>query len=243
MKTKTKNRRLKPAIALSILLLASTATALPVTEDRLDGYGKTRTLLQASSGAEAAWNSFVQVHSGSASAQLTGSGGDTAKVDVGPLRIPLSRMSESRIQFWAYYEDNDESRPTVDLVLSNGRRLEGYRNTVPVGGTNAEIVDEVDLGYPSVGLWTQMTVQACPAAGSECGFYSSHAAEDPLIPDTFVIGTPKNLAQWAATFPGAYIVQARLRYGDDAAVEDYTVYVDSLRISGTIVDLEPSTGV
>lgn len=226
-----------------MLLLGTVATGALTVEDKLQPGSKTRFALEASSGAEARWNSFVQVYRGTFSPQLTGSDGDTGKINIGPLNLPLSGLSESGITFWAYFETNDGSVPRVDFVLDNGRRMEGYRNTSPVTGTKAEIVDEADLGYTAVSLWTQMKVQDCPFAGSECGFYSSNAGVDPLLPASFGISTPKNLAEWSAQFPGARIVQMRIAYGDDAPAVpgvDDTIYIDSLKMRGRTYDLEPT---
>lgn len=223
-------------LALSVLVVPIAYGAL-TTAPKLAPTGPATSTLSASGTAEADWNSFIQVHDGSVSAYLTASGdGDAAKVDISPINKPL----DSPITFWAYFEDNDGAVPRIDLVLSNGRRLEGYRNTEPVTGTKAELVDEVDLGYPAVSLWTKMRVASCPNAGSECGFYSSFAGIDPLIPGTYGISSPKNLDQWLTLFPGARIVQVRIAYGDDvlAGPTPYSIYVDGLRIGSTNYDIE-----
>jgi hypothetical protein len=211
-------------------------------------------------GDGARWNSFVQIFDGSFSAQLTASGtGDASKVDLSPLNIPLARLTEAGITFWAYFEHTNDFVPRVDFVLDNGRRLEGYRNTAPSAllpadkapgdyGIGCESTDNGDgdcQGYASSDLWTLMAVTPCPVAGTECGFYSSVAVADPLIDDDWILAGaegPQNIAAWVADpdFASAKVVQMRIAYGDDNGAAD-TMYVDDVRIGGRFIKIEPES--
>lgn len=158
----------------------------------------------------ATWNPFIQVWDGSFSAELNFGphDDDFGAVVISPLNIPLSTLKTlgtGGITFWAYFYDLKKMTPIVDMVLDNGRVMEGV-SSVPVTGT----VDcESGTGckqYPTSDLWIQMK----PYNGWTSS-YSGVAGSG--IPAGWGLTNAKTLLDWYTLFPTARVVQLRISYG------------------------------
>lgn len=194
--------------------------------------------LSGSTTARATWNPFIQVFDGSFSAELntgTLAGVDFAAVIISPLNIPLSTLKTlgpGGITFWAYFYNCPTSNQQliVEFVLDNGRVISGYASEPVVAGA---IQCESGLGYPSSELWRQMkpTNQ----------WYSSFAGPDPLIPDTWDINNPQNLAAWWGLpgFASARIIQLRISFWSDGG--NRQVFIDNVIFVGRPIPLEPES--
>jgi hypothetical protein len=186
------------------------------------------------------------VYDGSFSAALyTGTDSDSGgKILIGPLSLPLSVFTDSRITFWAYFYSSETAgyaRPFINIVLDNGRWIEGESSTTMSG---AAIKNEVDQGYRSADLWVLMKPSA--------GWYTSYPG-DPAL--TAVSGctlmAPCPLSTWQAAFPTAKVIQIQIEYGSQAPTgQDKLVFIDDVSIpaappfSATMsmtVPIEPET--
>jgi hypothetical protein len=241
--------------ATVLILTVVSAFALVAYADPLvlRPVGRIRVSLEGSKGSgngsfKATWNPFVQVWDGSFSAELgftsDPAGGDEfAAVIISPLSIPLSTLKTlgaGGITFWVYHYDNVNMHPIVDMILDNGRWMEGVGSVTVAAG--ATINSETGQGYPSADWWIQMK----PVDG----WFSSFAAADPAIPDGWnSAGAAATLAQWSTQFPTARIVQLRISYGfcgmfaaavcNPVASDAGLVYLDTVVFVGRAIPIEP----
>jgi len=186
--------------------------------------------------ARATWNPWIQVYDGSFSAELntgTMAGTDFAAVVISPLNVPLSTLKTlgaGGIRFWVYFYDcpSTTQQLVVELVLDNGRVMEGYDSTPVLGGGIA--CESAAPSYPRADLWTQMkpTDQ----------WYSSFAGTDPLIPGTWTIANPQTIATWWGTFSSARIIQMRISFWSTAST-NYQAFVDNVIFCGRPIPIEP----
>jgi len=186
--------------------------------------------------ARATWNPFIQVYDGSFSAELntgtTGPSTDFAAVVISPLNVPLSTLKTlgaGGIRFWVYFYDcpSTTQQLVVDLVLDNGRVMEGYDSQTILGGAPP---CESTLGFPGSEFWVQMkpTDQ----------WYSSFAGTDPLIPASWTIANPQTLAAWWGTFPTARIIQLRIAFWSDGT-GNKQAFIDNVIFCGRPIPIEP----
>ena len=242
----------KAIVGVILIAVLTASTTLVVAIDyynsqRLRPVGRVRVSLEGN----ARWNGFVQVHDGSFSAELFTDADNSAAVIVSPLSIPLAGLRASDITFWAYHYSTTNVYPMIDFILDNGRRMEGSAfdakaSTEPVSGTvycedgSGANPPQTCLGFPTADIWIRMKAKDA--------FYSSYAAgtptPDPLIPASFGINTPKTIAQWAAQFPGAKIVQMMIAYrapSSPSPIVDIEVYIDDITIRGRLIPVEPES--
>jgi hypothetical protein len=235
----------KKAILAAVFMLTLVSTALvayaiappfllrPTGRIRvaLESYGHT---------GSATWMaSEPHVYDGSFSAALySGDDSDSgSKILIGPLSTPLSSFTDARMTFWAYFyssETGGHARPFINIVLDNGRWIEGESST-PVSG--ATIKNEEDQGYWSADLWVQMKPSA--------GWYTSYGT-DPVLAgahvDTCTLMNPCQLSTWQAAFPTARVIQIQIEYGSQATTgQGKLVFIDNAVIIGTLVPIEPET--
>jgi hypothetical protein len=263
-------------IAVIAVLAVSIADIYGTLSFRLNPAGLTRVSLSSGGTGAASWNNFIQVMDGSFAAQLdAGTGaGDSASVTLSPLHVPLSRLAAlapggTAVNFWAYFQNNRLVTPTVDMVLDNGRRMEGdamfLDASQPVSGTVDCATDDPTqgagntcrggvgpgTGYEGSDLWILMKPRN--------DWYSSFAGVDPCFtigafPGTLCplgwtatgnnpdISHPATLAQWSAQFPGAQVVQLRITYYNPAVpFTNPVVYIDDVIFAGALLRVEPET--
>ncbi len=229
-------------LALMSIVIATSSLIL------LHPIGKERVALTADGGGIATWNPEAPAfYTGSYSARLD-TGADTdedgfaggAGIMVGPENMKLSLLTPEAISYWMYAYSCSGRTPYVDLVLDNGRTMEGT-SSVPIDQLGIELDDdpadtvtsELEQGYPSANLWVNMKPSD--------GWYSSFAANDDLIPDEFA--APQTMAVWQAKFPDAKVIQYKVQYGygNQGPDADCTVFVDALKVKSRTINIEPET--
>jgi len=231
--------------ATALILIALSAFAIVAYADtlRLTPRGRIRVSLEdnsaaTSGGGRATWNPFIQVFDGSFSAELntgTVAGTAFAAVVISPFNIALTTLKTvgaGGIRFWVYFYDTPSSNQqlVVDLVLDNGRVMEGYGSEPVVAGP---ILSESDLGYPTSEIWRLMK----PVDK----FYSSFATSDPLIDDSWTIGNPQTIATWQADpdFATAKVIQLRIAFFSDGTNKQ--AFIDNVTFIGITVLIEPES--
>jgi hypothetical protein len=198
------------------------------------------------------WGRAPQVFDGSFSARLFsghGGGENGGGIYIGPLDIPLSSLTESQITFWVYHQTShtlcegpvpeNECHPYVNIVLDNGRKIEGVTSVAVTGAT---IIYEDDQGFPSADIWTQMRPTDAPLGGGG-GWYTSYP-DDPVL-DPVKLCTNSvggcTLDTWKAAFSTAKVIQIQIQFGLWTG-DDQIVYIDSVMIGTLVVPIEPETG-
>jgi hypothetical protein len=233
-------------IALAMLIVFSTsALIVHSTSDPaflLSPQGTVRVALQvvgsSTSTGSATWNAIApRVFDGAFSAKLVigGSPGDGGGVFIGPLSFPLSDLTNDRITFWVYHFDG-VANPHVNIVLDNGRTLEG-KDSTPV---DSSITPKCESGagcqvWPSANIWVQMM----PTDSFTTSFPS-----DPVL-TAACASPPCNLATWIAGLPGTNVIQIQITFTDAAPPKGTTVFIDDVDIfpngSSIVVPIEPET--
>ncbi len=250
-----------------IVFLSVSFVAIYAPSLKLNPAGPVRVSLSSGGTGKASWNNFIQVLDGSFAAQLdAGTGaGDSASVTMSPVHVGLSSLAglgTGSIVFWAYYQNNRLVTPTVDMVLDNGRRMEGDGRfidaSLPVSGTVKCATDDpvqgggnTCLGYETASLWIQMKPRNA--------WWSSFAGTDPCFTIGAFPGTdcpggwtatgnnpdinhPATLAQWSAQFPGAIVVQLRIEYFNPAVPFPHpTVYIENVTFASFLIRIEPES--
>jgi hypothetical protein len=226
-------------LAVFLMALVATTFAYALAPFLLAPHGSVRVALRSIGAGSATWYANAPiVYDGSFSARLdTGTTiDDAAAIYIGPFDMPLSGFSPSGITFWAFHWNDIIMQPYVNLVLDNGRIMEGVTSTNVTGPMNSF----TGQGYPSADLWVQMkpTNQ----------FYTSFPTDPVLIAaglDTHGLSNPANMTTWQKAFPKAEVIQIQIIYGrwDPAVVTNLplTIYIDNVRIGGRLFGLEPET--
>lgn len=203
--------------------------------------GRIRVALRSYGGGTATWfPTEPRVYDGSFSARLStgGAAGDGGAIMIGPMGLPLSTFTDSRITFWAYhYNDaggyDQTHQPYINLVLDNGRVVEGLTSR-PVSPT-ATVKSEQTQGFPSADLWIQMKPDG--------GWYTSFPADPVHVAAGTSICTLTSackLTFWQSSFPAARVIQIEIVYGlwDTSG---QVIYIDNVSLLGMPVPIEPET--
>jgi len=204
----------KKVLWAAVVFVMLSATILVVHSDSvflLNPAGTVRVGLQSIQAGTATWNSIApHVYDGSFSAMLsTGPAtGDGGGVFIGPLSFPLADLTASGITFWAYFMNDQSFHPQVNIVLDNGRVLQG-RDSTPVSNS-ITIKCETGTGcqgYPSSDLWVQLMP-------TDAFFFSSSFSADPDFGSTPASGctatAPCPLATWKTVFPTSNVIQIQI---------------------------------
>jgi hypothetical protein len=198
-------------------------------------------------GAALWWPKEPQVYDGSFSVLLyTGplsspSDASGGAIYIGPLSIPLGSFSSSSppsssfpaskwITFWTYHYNDAGAQPYVNIVLDNGRTMEGFGSTTVVSG--ATIHSQTGQGYPSADLWIQMKPTDA--------WYTSYTS-DPLLISKHLVNCGSGnctMATWQAAFPTAKVVQIQIFYGVWTNVNQ-VIFIDDVSIRGMAIAIEP----
>jgi hypothetical protein len=193
-------------LAVFLMVLVSTTFVYALAPLLLAPHGSVRVALRSIGDGSATWYANAPiVYDGSFSVQLkTGTtASDAGAIYIGPLNMPLSTLSLSGITFWAFHGNDITMQPYVNLVLDNGRIIEGVTMTNVTG----PMKDLQDQGYPSADLWVQMkpTDQ----------FYTSFGLSDPLLmgKPLGTLASPALLGAWQTAFPTAKVIQIQIIYG------------------------------
>jgi hypothetical protein len=228
--------------ALLILTVTSTVSFVAYAESAfvLHPAGRIRVALESyGNTGYAKWEaSEPHVYDGSFSALLfSGSNSNSgSKILIGPLSWPLSLFADNRITFWAYFyssETTGYARPFINIVLDNGRWIEGESSTSVSG---AAIKNEQDQGYWSADLWVLMK----PSAGWYTSYPSAYTALGSSIGSTCTLMTPCPLSTWQTAFPTAKVIQIQIEYGSQASTgQNKIVFIDDVSILGYAVPIEP----
>jgi hypothetical protein len=200
----------------------------------LSPHGPVQVALYSVGGGSATWYPVEpRVYDGSYSVELyTGTTPyqDGGAILIGPLDIKLKYFNYSMIHhwitFWTYHR-NSADGPYVNIVLDNGRTMEGIGSTT-VSGT---VKTETGQGYPSADLWIQMKPLD--------EWYTSFTT-DPLLKGLGNITNPVSIAAWQKAFPSANVIQIQIIYGIWGSTGQ-KIYIDDACINGMIVKLEPQT--
>lgn len=238
-------------IALAMLIVFSTsALIVHSTSDPaflLSPGGTLRVALHSMGGAEggnATWYPIApRVFDGSFSALLYSGtvSGDGGAILLGPVSFPLSDLTNDRITFWTYHFNNNSKQPHVNIVLDNGRTLEG-KNSTTVDGSPIKCektgAGSGCQGYPSADIWVQMMPKD--------QFFTSFPADPVLAPvASCTIGSPCPLATWITAFPTANVIQIQIVYDFSSVGSGFVIFIDDVAIfpngSSIIAPIEPET--
>jgi hypothetical protein len=249
----------KSVIALILVLTMVFATvsayaAVDSTVPTISPRGPVRVALRSYGAGSATWYATAPlVYDGSFSARLsTGASptdSDGGGIMIGPLSVPLSSFSKgstgSWITFWAFHISDAGGydqlhQPYIDIVLDNGRVMEGVSST-PVSVPTTSVNSFSNQGYPSADLWVQMkpTDQ----------WYTSFPS-DPVLAkvksctltnlETYH-WTNCTMANWTSkAFPTAKVIQVEILYGQWSGLSGaMSICIDDASIHGIPVPIEP----
>jgi hypothetical protein len=239
-----KKALLAAVLATFCLLIVVSALAINAYADPtllLHPTGRIRVALRSyGNGYAQWWPKEPQVFDGSFSVEIyTGSSGTAGGIIyIGPLSWALSMFTDDRITFWTYHLD-DGASPYVNIVLDNGRTMEGIGSWPVVPGT--VINTQTGLGFPTSDLWVQMR-PAGGVDGHHTWYTSTGIGTDPLLVskglDTCTSSSPCTMAQWQKAFPTAKVIQIQILYGLWSSNNQH-IFIDNVSILGVPVPLEP----
>ena len=235
----------KKAVLAAVIMLTIASTAFVAYAGSsllLRPIGRIRVALRSINGGSAKWfPTEPRVYDGSFSAALYTGG--TANVDggeilIGPLSWPLSMFTDARITFWAYHRNDPSAHPYINIILDNGRVLEGLTSTPVSAG--ATVISETGQGYPSADIWIQMKPYG--------GWYTSFPADPVHVAagtSACTLTSTCPLAFWQSKFPTARVIQVEIVYGIwalgiNGGTGQY-IYIDNVLLLGMGVPIEPET--
>jgi hypothetical protein len=244
----------KAVLAAVLMLIVVCTVAFVAYADPsfvLHPAGRIRVALRSYGSGTATWFATAPlVYDGSFSARLSTGGPAPAATDgggimIGPLGWPLVMFTDSRITFWAYHWSDAGGydqlhQPYIDIVLDNGRVMEGV-TSVPVSCTTvpcpAPLPDSfTNHPYPS-NLWVQMKPYG--------GYYTSFPTDPVHVAagtNLCVFGSACTMASWQHAFPTARVIQIEIIYGQWGGLAGpMTIYIDNVSILGVVVPIEPET--
>jgi hypothetical protein len=246
----------KAALAAVLIVMVVCTVAFVAYADTpfvLHPTGRIRVALRSYGGGSATWYpTEPRVYDGSFSARLnTGTSSDTdgGAIFIGPLSLPLAYFTDARITFWAYHLNDAGAHPYINIVLDNGRTMEGIGSTPVVAGAtvnceSGNLYGSVCKGYPAADWWIQMKPSG--------GWYTSWASSgDPVLAPVAACtsGSPCTMAFWQSKFPTAKVIQIQIIYGLWTNTGQ-TIYIDDVTIpaappfgltTSMTVPIEPET--
>ena len=239
------------ASLIMLVVVSTVALAAYADKNDLNPNGRVRVALRSIGGGSATWYPTApRVLDGSFSVRLfTGSSvnQDGGAIFIGPLGIPLHDLTPcmgyckqpisqhthtGSVTFWAYHYNDAGAHPYINLVLENGRIMEGIGSTPVASG--AVVKSETGQGYPSADIWIKMMPTD--------KFYTSYGSVDPVLAtvSSCTISSPCPMATWQAAFPGAKVVQIQIIYGIWGSTGQ-VIFIDSVTIGDMRIDMEPET--
>jgi hypothetical protein len=231
----------KKALWAAVLILtALSAIAFTAYADPgvflLTPRGRIRVALRSIGSGTATWQAVApRVYDGSFSAQLYTTGAsDGGEILIGPLGWPLSYFQDAKITFWTYHRGvlpiDPTAQPYINIVLDNGRVMEGLTSTTVKGGA---ILSEA-RGYPGADIWIQMMPSG--------GWYTSFGTDDSVLSpvSTCLLASTCKMADWQKAFPTAKVIQIEIVYGNwILTTGGQYINIDNVSLLGAIVPIEP----
>lgn len=220
----------------AIAVTAYAGSAVSVIAPR----GRIRVALRSIGDGTATWHALApRVYDGSFSAQLQGTanaGG--GEILIGPMSMPLSYFQDTgvrKIAFWTYHRGDlpidPTAQPYIDIVLDNGRVMEGLTSTTVQ--TGATILSEA-RGYPGADIWIQMMPYG--------GWYTSFPTDPVHVAagtNVCILTSTCTMAFWQKAFPTAKVIQIEIVYGGWTLTTDQYINIDDVSLGGMIVLVEP----
>jgi hypothetical protein len=149
-------------------------------------------------------------------------------------------FTDGRITFWAYHISDAGGydqihQPYIDIVLDNGRVMEGLTST-PVSVPTTSVNSLANQGHPSADLWVQMMPSG--------GYYTSFPTDNVHVAagtSACILGHTCTMAQWQHAFPTAKVIQIEIIYGQWSTGGAMSICIDNVLLLGMGVPIEPET--